>query len=101
MTRFSVKRAEPETAELQEVIPTLDSDVAKSQATADSDITEDKTSDHDLESLFVPKSAMHDSSITKNEDYSPKEVRFDMEERPKPEADRKFFFHTHTQSLIH
>ena len=40
-------------------------------------------------SLGIPKSAMHDSNISKDDDYSPKEVRFNIELGQKPPTQSK------------
>ncbi|KAL5261668.1 hypothetical protein ACHWQZ_G007386 [Mnemiopsis leidyi] len=77
MTRFSVQAAEPET-ELADVIPTLDSDAAVVK-TADSDANTatSEISEHPV-TLRPQKSAIHNSSIVKEDDHSPKGVRFNF-----------------------
>ena len=78
MTRFSVKAAEPDT-ELSDVIPTLDSDTAV--AKAEPNTTTAEINEHPVTptvTLRPPKSAIHDSSTVKEDDHSPKEVRFNF-----------------------
>lgn len=90
MTRFSVKAAEPET-ELGDVIPTLDSDsaIAKSTAEHEPDTATTEISEHPV-TLRLPKSSLHDSSVAKEQDHSPKEVRFDIARRESLNVNCKF-----------
>ena len=77
MTRFSVQAAEPDT-ELADVIPTLDSDVAVVKTTeSDTNTATSEISEQPV-TLRPQKSAIHDSSIVKEDDHSPKEVRFNF-----------------------
>ena len=76
MTRFSVKSAETDETELKDIIPAIDSN--------------NKTSNTNVEeheeppvTLRVPKSALLNSSIVKDDEISPKEVRFNIEQQRK------------------
>ena len=80
MTRFSVQAAEPET-ELADVIPTLDSDTAIAKSTgSEPTTTTAEINEHPVTpvTLRPPKSAIHNSSVVKEDDISPKEVRFNF-----------------------
>ena len=79
MTRFSVQAAEPET-ELASVIPTIDSDTAVAKSTgSEPTTTTAEINEHPVTpvTLRIPKSAIANSSF-KDDDISPKEVRFNF-----------------------
>ena len=81
MTRFSVKVAESESEELKEILPAINTndDIAKTSDTTTSGMEDNEPP----VTLRFPKSALFDSSLVKDDDSLPKEVRFNIEQQRK------------------